>query len=156
MKKFYLWVIRILAILLSLGVLILDGYFLPIFIYDLMRSDYELRLYLLFVFITIYLVSIPLLVLYYNSFKFMNIIGKHEVLSLLSVNVLQVIRVCAFISTLILSIGSIFLYFVIDYEDAPGALFVWLIIVGLTFVIGVVVSLIRQFILEEVRFEEDI
>jgi hypothetical protein len=155
MKKFYLWFIRILAVLLSLGVLVIDGYFLPIFIYDLMRSDYELRLYLLFVLITIFLVSIPLLVMFYSSIKFMNVIGKHEVYTLKSINNLQIIRICAFSSTLILSIGSIFLYFVIDYEDAPGALFVWLIIVGLTFVIGVIVSLIRQFILEEVRFEDN-
>lgn len=155
MKKFYLWFIRILAVLLGLGLLAVDGYFLPIFIYDLMRSSYELRLYLLFVFISIYLVSIPLLIMYFNSFKFMNIIDKHEVYTLRSINILQVIRICAFSSTLILSVSSVFLYFVIDYEDAPEVLFVWLIIVMLTFVIGVIVSLIRQFILEEVRFEEN-
>jgi len=85
----------------------------------------------------------------------MNIIDKHEVYTLRSINILQVIRICAFSATLILSIGAVFLYFVIDYEDAPGVLFVWLIVVGLTFVIGVIVSLIRQFILEEIRFEDD-
>jgi hypothetical protein len=155
MKKFNLWFIRILAILLGVGLLVVDGYFLPIFIYDLMRSTYELRLYLLFVFISIYLASIPLLLMYYYSYKFMNVIDKHEVYTLRSINILQVIRISSFSTTLILSIGAVFLYFVIDYEDAPGVLFVWLIIVGLTFVIGVIVSLIRQFILEEIRFEED-
>ncbi|PKK94621.1 MAG: hypothetical protein CVV60_05525 [Tenericutes bacterium HGW-Tenericutes-5] len=154
MKKFYLWFIRILALSLGLGLLAVDGYFLPIFIYNLMRSSYELRLYLLFVFISIYLVSIPLLIMYFNSFKFMNIIDKHEVYTLRSINILQVIRICAFSSTLILSVGSVFLYFVIDYENTPEVLFVWVVIVMLTFVIGVIVSLIRQFILEEVRFEE--
>ncbi len=155
MKKFNLWFIRILAILLGVGLLVVDGYFLPIFIYDLMRSTYELRLYLLFVFISIYLASIPLLLMYFYSYKFMNVIDKHEVYTLRSINILQVIRISSFSTTLILSIGAVFLYFVIDYEDAPGVLFVWLIIVGLTFVIGVIVSLIRQFILEEIRFEED-
>jgi hypothetical protein len=155
MKKFNLWFIRILAILLGVGLLVVDGYFLPIFIYDLMRSTYELRLYLLLVFITVYLASIPLLLMYYYSYKFMNVIDKHEVYTLRSINILQVIRISSFSTTLILSIGAVFLYFVIDYEDAPGVLFVWLIIVGLTFVIGVIVSLIRQFILEEIRFEED-
>ena len=155
MKKFNLWFIRILAILLGVGLLVVDGYFLPIFIYDLMRSTYELRLYLLFVFISIYLASIPLLLMYFYSYKFMNVIDKHEVYTLRSINILQVIRISSFSTTLILSIGAVFLYFVIDYEDAPGVLFFWLIIVGLTFVIGVIVSLIRQFILEEIRFEED-
>ena len=155
MKKFNLWFIRILAVALGIGLLVVDGYFLPIFIYNLMRSTYELRLYLLLVFIAIYLVSIPLLTMYYYSFKFMNIIDKHEVYTLRSINILQVIRICAFSATLILSIGAVFLYFIIEYEDAPGVLFVWLIIVVLSFVIGVIVSLIRQFILEEIRFEDD-
>lgn len=155
MIKFYLWFIRLIAILLSLGLLVIDGFFLPIFIYDLMRSDYELRLYLLFVFISIYLVSIPLLTIFYSAIRFMNTIQKHEVYTLKSIHILQVIRVCAFSSTLILSIGSVFLYFIVDFEDAPGVLLIWLIVLGFTFVIGVVVSLIRQFILEEVRFEEN-
>ena len=108
----------------------------------------------MFVIITIYLLSMALLIIFFNSIIFMNIIYNHEVYTLKALKNLQIIRIFAFISTLIMSIGSVFLYFVVDYEDELGILLGWLVVLGVTFVIGVIVSLIRLFILEELKFDE--
>lgn len=85
----------------------------------------------------------------------MNIIERHDVFTIKSINILQRIRICAFFTSLIISIGTVFLYFVVQHEDAPGVLLIGIGWLSVTFIIGVIVSLIRQFILEELRFEED-
>ena len=155
MKKFYLWFIRIVAMLIFAFFLALSGFFLPVYIYNLVISDYELKLYLLFVFIAMGLASIPIFFILYDSIKFMSIIERHDVFTMKSINILQRIRISAFITSLIISIGAVFLYFVVQYEDAPGVLLIGIGWLSVNFLIGVVVSLIRQFILEELHFEED-
>jgi len=142
MKKFNynLIAMKVMLIIAGLGILFLDLYVLPLAIIAEGNDDYLMRPYLMIIYLSIYIMSFPFFVILFKAFIMLNLIKIEQFYSLKTVKNFQVIKVCAYSITLVVFVDLPFLFFLADYEDAPGLLLMGIIIFGVSLFIALLIT----------------
>ncbi|WHY64514.1 DUF2975 domain-containing protein [Neobacillus sp. SuZ13] len=111
-----------------------------------------------FVFIIFYASAIPFYFALYQAFKLLRYIDKNEAFSDLSVNALKKIKNCAItISTLhVLALPLFYLF--AEKDDAPGVIFVGLVVPFASLVIAVFAAVLQKLLKEaiDIKSENDL
>ncbi len=142
MKRFNydLVAMKVMLIIAGLGVLFLDLYVLPLAIIVGGNNDYIMMPYLMVIYLSIYIMSFPFFVILFKAFITLNLIKVEQFYSLKTVKNFQLIKVCAYSITLVVFVDLPFLYFLADYEDAPGLLLIGIIIFGVSLFIALFIT----------------
>lgn len=148
MKKFNynLIAMKVMLIIAGLGILFLDLYVLPLAIIAEGNDDYLMRPYLMVIYLSIYIMSFPFFVILFKAFIMLNLIKIEQFYSLKTVKNFQVIKVCAYSITLVVFVDLPFLFFLADYEDAPGLLLMGIIIFGVSLFIALLITRLKLLI----------
>jgi len=148
MKKFNynLIAMKVMLIIAGLGILFLDLYVLPLAIIAEGNDDYLMRPYLMIIYLSIYIMSFPFFVILFKAFIMLNLIKIEQFYSLKTVKNFQVIKVCAYSITLVVFVDLPFLFFLADYEDAPGLLLMGIIIFGVSLFIALLITRLKLLI----------
>ncbi len=148
MKKFNynLIAMKVMLIIAGLGILFLDLYVLPLAIIAEGNDDYLMRPYLMVIYLSIYIMSFPFFVILFKAFITLNLIKIEQFYSLKTVKNFQVIKVCAYSITLVVFVDLPFLFFLADYEDAPGLLLMGIIIFGVSLFIALLITRLKLLI----------
>ena len=146
MKNWQSLFLKIVIIILVLPILFLAFYLFPHYIYLGFQSDSSYAPYLLVLVISCYFIFVPLLMIFYKSFKLLIKIDKKEFFTEETIKSLKFISILAYAITLVLVCDLPFVYIVANMDDAPGLLLIALFITGFVLSFGVLVSLIKTLV----------
>lgn len=155
MRKFHLLFLKIIAILLTIGLLFIVGFYLPLMIYQLLLSDYEYKLLFMILIILFYLGTMPWFIIFHHSYMFLNEVERHEVFELKAVKLLGTIRRWGFISSGFIFLQLPIVFFLANKEKEIIYFIVILVMFIAAFTVSAIVSVIRNFIFEEMKLTKD-
>ncbi|MGN7399993.1 DUF2975 domain-containing protein [Cytobacillus praedii] len=110
------------------------------------------------VFIVFYASAIPFYIALYQAFKLLRYIDKNEAFSQISVTALKKIKYCAItISSLHVLVLPLF-YLFAEIDDAPGVIFVGLVVPFASLVIAVFAAVLQKLLQEaiDIKSENDL
>ncbi|MED3553673.1 DUF2975 domain-containing protein [Cytobacillus praedii] len=110
------------------------------------------------VFIVFYASAIPFYIALYQAFKLLRYIDKNEAFSQISVTALKKIKYCAItISSLHILVLPLF-YLFAEIDDAPGVIFVGLVVPFASLVIAVFAAVLQKLLQEaiDIKSENDL
>ncbi|KKI90874.1 membrane protein [Bacillus sp. SA1-12] len=150
--------LKIAVILLGLPVLALCIFLVPELanVAAKLLPQFALMKYL--VSIVFYASAIPFFFALYQAFKLLRYIDKNEAFSQISVNALKKIKYCAItISGLHLLVLPLF-YLFAEMDDAPGVIFVGLVVPFASMVIAVFAAVLQKLLKEaiDIKSENDL
>lgn len=110
------------------------------------------------VFIGLYLSAIPFLFALYQALRLLSYIDKNKAFSALSVTALKKIKSCAIVISILYAACAPFLYFLAQFDDAPGILAIGLIIVFGSLVIAVFAAVLQKLLQNaiDIKSEHDL
>jgi hypothetical protein len=94
----------------------------------------------------LYIPAIPFFFALQQSLKLLDNIDKNRAFSAKSVRALQNIRNCGFIISGLFALGTPYIFYAADQDDAPGVLLLALVIVFTAFVIAVFAAVLQKLI----------
>jgi hypothetical protein len=105
--------------------------------------------------IVFYASAIPFYFALYQAFKLLRYIDKNQAFSQISVEALKKIKICAItISTLHVLVLPLF-YLFADKDDAPGVIFVGLVVPFASMVIAVFAAVLQKLLKEAIDIKSD-
>ncbi|GGH86491.1 hypothetical protein JOD43_003576 [Pullulanibacillus pueri] len=112
----------------------------------------------LLVFIVFYGAAVPFYIALYQAFKLLSYIDKNKAFSELSVKALKVIKICAVTISIWYVAAMPLFYLVADKDDAPGVIFIGLIIIFASLVIAVFAAVLQKLLKEaiDIKSENDL
>jgi hypothetical protein len=96
--------------------------------------------------VLIYLTVIPFYVALYQAMKILTYIDKNTAFSQASITALNYIKYSALAITVLYALGTPFVIRAAETDDAPGAVLLWLAIIGAPVVIAVFAAVLRKLI----------
>ncbi|WP_284239398.1 DUF2975 domain-containing protein [Paenibacillus glycanilyticus] len=91
-----------------------------------------------------YLSAIPFFIALYQAFKLLTYIDRNKAFSELSVAALKNITYCAIAICVLYAGAEPFLYFIADYDDAPGLILIGLVVIFASMVIAVFAAVLQK------------
>lgn len=144
MKQVTTHFLKLAVIFIGIPVLALCIFFVPKLAFAV--SDFLKINYLKYIIYTIlYGSAIPFYFALYQAFKLLSYIDKNKAFSELSVIALKKIKYCAISICSIHVLGLPLFYFVADKDDAPGLIFVGMVIPFASMVITVFAAVLERF-----------
>ncbi|WP_078549157.1 DUF2975 domain-containing protein [Litchfieldia alkalitelluris] len=107
------------------------------------------------VLILFYGASIPFYFALYQAFKLLSYIDNNHAFSDLSVKALKTIKACAILISSIFTIGMPLFYFVAERDDAPGIIFIGLILIFASMVIAVFAAVLQRLLQEAINIKSE-
>lgn len=152
--------LRIAVILIGIPVLVVCVYLLPKIALKVFAqtSDTVLAYVVGAILIIMYLSAIPFYLALYQALKLLHYIDKNQAFSQISVIALKNIRSCA-ITISILYMAALPLFFIVaEWDDAPGVVFIGIIIVGASMITSVFSAVLKKLLQEviEIKSENDL
>ncbi|MGQ9009824.1 DUF2975 domain-containing protein [Bacillus stercoris] len=110
------------------------------------------------VFIYLYVTAIPFYFALYQAFKLLSYIDKNKAFSGLSVRALKNIKYCAVTISIFYAAGMPVFYLIADIDDAPGIIFIGLVIIFASMVIAVFAAVLQKLLKEaiDIKSENDL
>jgi hypothetical protein len=105
--------------------------------------------------IGMYLPAMPFFIALYQALKLLELIDTGKAFSVLSVKALKHIKYCALIISALYVVGSPYIYYAAERDDAPGVLAIDLIIVGASIVIAVFAAMLEMLLKNAVAIKSD-
>lgn len=108
--------------------------------------------------IGLYIPAIPYFIALYQALKLLDNIDKKQAFSESSVSAFNKIKLCALSISALFLLGSPYVYYAADRDDAPGALLINLVIIFASFVIGVFAAVLEKLVQNavEIKSENDL
>lgn len=108
--------------------------------------------------IGIYAAVIPFFYALYQALLLLSLIDKNQAFSDLSVKALKIIKYCAIAISVLFAACEPFLYFMAEYDDAPGIIVIGLIIIFASLVIAVFAAVLERLLKNaiEIKSENDL
>lgn len=140
MKKYATMMLRIILILITIFIVTLSVIGMISLIKEPINALYSYILYPIVIFL--YLSSVFIYLSFYQTNKFLKLLDNHKVISVDSISIMSKIKVYGLIFAIIYFIALPFFYLLADLDDAPGIIFIGLMM----FIGGVIVSLFAEII----------
>ena len=141
--------LKLILLVLSLAVLTFCGFLL----YQITQSDslgdYQPIL------IGVLISTIPFLYVFYQAYNLLNNIDANLSLTDSSVNSLRIIKVCSFIISLMYLIGSPFIFYVAQQDDAPGVVLINIILIMGPFSVGVFTYILQKLLINAIGYKSE-
>lgn len=153
MKNWQTVFLKIIIFLCFIPVLLFNFYLFPKMIHELLSVDIVHNYYLIVVICSFYLMLVPFLLILRNIYKIILNIETNKYYSEETAYHYQMITKFSFIITFLFVVDLPFVYLFVEIEDAPGILFMALIITGAAFTFGVFSSVLKSLLKE--RKEDD-
>jgi hypothetical protein len=152
MKKSSTLFLKFVVIIIGLAVLALCAFVLPAGIGAENVGRYR---YILF---GMYIPAIPFYLGLYQAFKLLNYIDQNKAFSRLSVDVLKIIKYCAFVISALYVAGMPYIFSVAQDDDAPGVVLIGLVIIFASFVVAVFAAVLQKLLGDalEIKKENDL
>ena len=111
-----------------------------------------------YVFIVFYTSAIPYYFALYQAFKLLSYIDNNKAFSELSVKALKKIKYCAITISILHVLGLPLFYFFAENDDAPGVIFVGLVVPFASMVIAVFAAVLQRLLQEaiDIKSENDL
>lgn len=106
----------------------------------------------------IYAAVIPFFYALYQALRLLSFIDKNQAFSELSVKALKHIKYCAIAISILFAASEPFLYFMAEYDDAPGIIVIGLIIIFASMVIAVFAAVLERLLKNaiDIKSENDL
>jgi hypothetical protein len=157
MKQMPTFFLKIAVILIGIPILALCIFFVPeVAKFAAEVSGHAFLKY--FVFIVFYVSTIPFYIALYQAFKLLRYIDKKKAFSQISVNALKKIKYCA-VTISILQLFALPVFFLFaQADDAPGAVFLGLVVPVASMVIAVFAAVLQKLLQEaiDIKSENDL
>ena len=113
--------------------------------YDLMTVP-KTKEFILFVpmVIVLYVSAIPYFIALFQTFKLLGYIDRNNAFSVLSVQTLKKVKLCAIVISVLFIVDLPFLFRIADIDDAPGIVLFSLIIIFASTVIAVFAAVLQK------------
>ncbi|HZG57497.1 DUF2975 domain-containing protein [Paenibacillus sp.] len=110
------------------------------------------------VYLLFYATAVPFYFALYQAFKLLSYIDRNQAFSDLSVNALKSIKTCAFAISGLYAIGLPLFYLLAERDDAPGVIFVGMILIFASAVVGVFAAVLQKLLKEaiDIKSENDL
>ena len=141
--------LKLILLVLSLAVLTLCGFLLYQIIQSDSLGDYQPIL------IGVLISTIPFLYVFYQAYNLLNNIDANLSLTDSSVNSLRIIKVCSFIISLMYLIGSPFIFYVAQQDDAPGVVLINIILIMGPFSVGVFTYILQKLLINAIGYKSE-
>lgn len=138
MKQPSTLVLRVAIILVGTLVLTICIFGLPRAVGTFQMGGYDPIL------LSLYAPAVPFFITLYMSMKILGRIDKQRAFSLATVEAFRVIKYCALVISGLFAAGIPYIFHVAEKDDAPGVVAMALVIVFLSFVIGVFASVMQK------------
>lgn len=141
--------LKLILLVLSLAVLTFCGFLL----YQITQSDSlgDYQPILIGVLIT----TIPFLYVFYQAYNLLNNIDANLSLTDSSVNSLRIIKVCSFLISLMYLMGSPFIFYVAQQDDAPGVVLINIILIMGPFSVGVFTYILQKLLINAIGYKSE-
>lgn len=154
MKQVTTHFLKLAVIFIGIPVLALCIFFVPKLAFAV--SDFLKINYLKYIIYTIlYGSALPFYFALYQAFKLLSYIDKNKAFSELSVIALKKIKYCAISICSIHVLGLPLFYFVADKDDAPGLIFVGMVIPFASMVITVFAAVLERLLQEAINIKSE-
>lgn len=141
--------LKLILLVLSLAVLTFCGFLL----YQITQSDslgdYQPIL------IGVLISTIPFLYVFYQAYNLLNNIDANLSLTDSSVNSLRIIKVCSFLISLMYLMGSPFIFYVAQQDDAPGVVLINIILIMGPFSVGVFTYILQKLLINAIGYKSE-
>ena len=141
--------LKLILLVLSLAVLTFCGFLL----YQITQSDslgdYQPIL------IGVLISTIPFLYVFYQAYNLLNNIDANLSLTDSSVNSLRIIKVCSFLISLMYLMGSPFIFYVAQQDDAPGVVLINIILIMGPFSVGVFTYILEKLLINAIGYKSE-
>lgn len=106
----------------------------------------------------LYVPAIPFFIALYQALTLINNIDKNTAFSGRSMKALASIKYCAVIISVLFALGSPYIYYAAERDDAPGVLLIGLIIIGASIVIATFAAVLQKLIQNglDIKSENDL
>lgn len=141
--------LRLILTVLSVGVFTLCGFLL----YQITLTD-SLGYYRP-ILIGSLISIIPLLYTFYQAYLLLNNIDRNLSLTESSVHSLRIIKVCSFLISLLYLIGSPFIFYVAQQDDAPGVVLINVILIAGPFSVGVFTYILQKLLINAMGYKNE-
>ncbi len=141
--------LRATILLIGLGVLVLCLFVLPVGISS-DRTGYYRPLLL-----GMYIPAIPFFIALYETLKLLGSIDKNQAFSAVSVQSLKKIKHSAIAIAALYTLGMPYIYFVAEWDDAPGVIAIGLIIIFASVVIAVFAAVLQQLLRNAIAIKSE-
>lgn len=141
--------LKLILLVLSLAALTFCGFLL----YQITQSDSlgDYQPILIGVLIT----TIPFLYVFYQAYNLLNNIDANLSLTDSSVNSLRIIKVCSFLISLMYLMGSPFIFYVAQQDDAPGVVLINIILIMGPFSVGVFTYILQKLLINAIGYKSE-
>lgn len=141
--------LKLILLVLSLAVLTFCGFLL----YQITQSDslgdYQPIL------IGVLISTIPFLYVFYQAYNLLNNIDANLSLTDSSVNSLRIIKACSFLISLMYLMGSPFIFYVAQQDDAPGVVLINIILIMGPFSVGVFTYILQKLLINAIGYKSE-
>ncbi|MFU0824921.1 DUF2975 domain-containing protein [Clostridium sp.] len=154
MKKITTNFLRLAVIFIGIVVLALCIFFVPYLAFGVCNF-LKINFLKYIIYIILYGSAIPFYLALYQAFKLLSYIDKNKAFSELSVIALNKIKYCA-ISICILYVLALPLFFLVaDKDDAPGLIFVGMVIPFASMVVAVFDAILQRLLEEAIKIKSE-
>lgn len=105
--------------------------------------------------IGLYLTAVPFLFALHQTLKLLSYIDKNKAFSGLSVKALKLIKYCALVISGLYAIGSPYIYYAAQRDDAPGVMAMGLIITGASFAIAIFAAVLQKLLQSAIAIKKE-
>ena len=108
--------------------------------------------------IGLYIPAIPFFIALYQALKLLDNIDKNKAFSEVSMKALTNIKYCAIVISALFALGSPYVYYAANRDDAPGVLAIDLVIIGASVVIATFAAVLQKLIRNglDIKSENDL
>ena len=141
--------LKLILLVLSLAVLTLCGFLLYQIIQSDSLGDYQPIL------MGLVISAIPLIYIFYQAYNLLNNIDNNLSLTDSSVNSLRIIKACSFLISLMYLMGSPFIFYVAQQDDAPGVVLINIILIMGPFSVGVFTYILQKLLINAIGYKSE-
>lgn len=141
--------LKLILLVLSLAVLAICGFLLNQITQSDSLGNYRPIL------IGVVVSAFPLLYIFYQAYNLLNNIDANLSLTDSSVNSLRIIKICSFLISLLYLIGSPFIFYVAEQDDAPGVVLINLIFIMGPFAVGVFTYILQKLLINAIGYKSE-
>lgn len=102
-----------------------------------------------------YVTAIPFYIALYQTIKLLNYVDKNIPFSISSIKALKVIKYCALAISGLYAVSIPYIFYVADYDDAPGVIVLGLIVVFASFVIAMAAGVLQTLVQSAVDIKSE-
>ena len=153
MKKSSTTFLKIAVTLIGVPIIAFCILGLPWLVNNPVNPDYALILYCIVA--GLYITAIPFFVALYQAIKLLNLIDRDLSFSDLSVDSLNIIKICAFTISGLHVLITPFAYLLGEMDDAPGIILISMVFVFASLVVGVFAAVLQKLLKEAIYIKAD-